>query len=231
VSGTGFLATLGRIAVKDLRLEWRTWEATSATLVFAVIVLVIFNFAFGLAAAERLGPALLVPGAIWTVIAFASVVGMVRSFQLERRRESLTALYVAPIDRGAIWAGKTVANLAKLTLLELVLLVLTALVFGIDLSPSLAPLGFVLALHGIGLAELGTLFAGITTKLGRGEALLATLLFPAAAPLLISAVQCTAACLSEPGLGAASDWLLLATGFDLLYAFVGLLTFELVLEE
>jgi heme exporter protein B len=230
VSGTGFLATAGRIAIKDLRLEWRTWEATSATAVFSLIVLVIFNFSFGLAATE-LGAERLVPGAIWTVLAFASVVGMVRSFQLERRRESLTALYLAPVDRGAIWAGKTLANLAKLAVLQVLLLLLTAFVFSVDLTRSFVTLGFVLALHGVGLAELGTLFAGITTKLGRGEALLATLLFPAAAPLLISAVECTAASLSEPGLAAASDWLLLATGFDVLYGFVGLLTFELVLEE
>jgi len=41
-----------------------------------------------------------------------------------------------------------------------------------------------LFLHGLGLALLGTLFAGVTTRVGRGEALLATLLFPSASPLL-----------------------------------------------
>ena len=88
-----------------------------------------------------------------------------------------------------------------------------------------------LFLHGLGLTELGTLFAGITTRIGRGEALLATLLFPAATPLLISAVKCTAACLDDRPMTEVSNWLLLAVGFDVLYLFVAMLTFEFILEE
>ena len=231
MSGTGFVASTLRVTAKDLRIEWRTWETLVATAVFSAIVLVILSFSFGLAAAERFGVARIVPGTLWTVLAFGVVIGAVRSFQLERRRDSLTALYLAPLDRGAIFAGKALANLTKLAALQVFVVALTALVFAVDLWGSLLPLALVLALHGFGLAELGTLFAGVATKLGRGEALLATLLFPAAAPLLISGVECTAAILSADGLASARDWLLLATGFDVLYAFVGLLTFEFVLEE
>ena len=93
------------------------------------------------------------------------------------------------------------------------------------------PLMLVLFLHGLGLTELGTLFAAVSSRLGRGEALLATLLFPAATPLIISAVKCTAACLAGRPLATVSQWLLMATGFDLLYFFVALMTFEFVLED
>lgn len=227
----GFFRACGIVAAKDLRLEWRTMETLSSTVIFSLTVLVVFNFAFGAGAIRQLGVERLVPGVIWTVLAFASVVAMARSIQIERARDTISALFLAPVDRGALFAGKMLANLVKITLLQWILLPLTAVFFDYDLIAVAGPLVFVLFLHGLGLTELGTLFAAISTRLGRGEALLATLLFPAASPLLISAVKCTAACLADGSLSGVSQWLLVAAGFDVLYFFVALLTFEFVMEE
>jgi heme exporter protein B len=227
----GFLRASALVAAKDLRLEWRTLETLASTIVFSLTVLVVFSFAFGAGAVRQLGVERLVPGVIWTILAFASVVAMARSIQLERARDTLSALYLAPVERGALYVGKMLANLVKLAVLGAVLLPLTAVFFDYDLIAVAAPLAFLLFLHGLGLTELGTLFAAISTRLGRGEALLATLLFPAASPLLISAVKCTAACMALRPLSSVSQWLLVAVGFDVLYFFVALLTFEFVIEE
>jgi heme exporter protein B len=226
----GFLRAAWLVALKDLRLEWRTWETTSSTFVFALTSLVVFQFAFA-GTARELGSARIVPGVIWTVVVFAAVVALVRSLQLERTHGTLGALFLCPIERGAIYAGKCLANLVKLSLLQALLLPLAAIFFGQGRLPDLGPLASVCLVHGIGLTALGTLFAAVTTRLGRGEALLAVLLFPAASPLVISAVECTTAVLDGSGLGAVLRWMLLAAGLDLLYLLVGLATFELVLEE
>jgi heme exporter protein B len=231
MTSPGFFTATRVVLGKDLKLEWRTWETLSSSLVFSLIVIVIYSFAFGFGSVQELGAGRLLPGMIWTVVAFASVVGMVRSFQLERRRDTLGALFLAPIDRGAIYLGKMSANLIKLTVVQWALLPLIAVFFNHDMTGVVLPLMGVLFLHGLGLAELGTLFAAISTRLGRGEALLATLLFPAVSPLLISAVKTTEACLDGRGLGAVSNWLMVTAGFDLLYLMVGMLTFEFVLEE
>jgi heme exporter protein B len=231
VSPPGFLRASAAIAAKDLRLEWRTLETLSSTAVFSLTVLVVFSFAFGVGGFRRFGVERLVPGILWTVLAFAAVVILARSIQLERVRDTLGALFLAPVDRGALFAGKVLANLVKLALLQAILLPLTAVFFDYDLAATVLPLTAVLLLHGVGLTELGTLFAAISTRLGRGEALLATLLFPAVTPLIISAVKCTSACLADGSLAAVTRWLLVAAGFDVLYFFVGLLTFEFVLEE
>jgi len=71
----------------------------------------------------------------------------------------------------------------------------------------------------------------VASRVGRGEALLATLLFPASAPLFISAVKCTGSLLEARALGAAGTWLQVTIGFDVLYFLVALATFEFVLEE
>jgi heme exporter protein B len=227
----GFFRAGWVVAAKDLRLEWHTWETLSSSLVFSLIVLVIFSFAFSFETMRELGAARLVPGVIWTVLAFATVVGLARSMQLERERETLNAIFLAPIDRSALFLGKLIANVVKVTILQWIVLPLSAILFDYPLLPVVAPLLLVLFVHGTGLTLLGTLFAGVATRVGRGEALVATLLFPAASPIFISAVKCTGALLEGRGLDSVSHWMLVASGFDVLYLLVALSIFEFVLEE
>jgi heme exporter protein B len=228
----GYFRASWIVAAKDLRLEWHTFESLSSSFIFSLIVLVIFNFAFGFSTIKELGAERLVPGVVWTVLGFAAVVSVARSMQIEKRRDTLAALFMAPIDRGALFTGKFLANLVKNIILQWIVVVLAAVFFNFDLVAVAAPMFLVLFLHGLGLTELGTLFAAIATRVGRGEALLATLLFPASAPLFISAVKCTASLLEGKGLGgAAGNWLMITTGFDVLFFLVALATFEFVLEE
>ena len=231
MTGAGFFRAAGVLAAKDLSIEWRTREGLSAMVLFALIVLVVFSFAFDLATIKELGPARLVPGILWTTLAFAGVVGFTRSFQVEARRDSLTALLLAPVDRGALFAGKSLSNLVELLLLEMLIVPLSAVFFGYDLFAVLGPMSLVVFLHTFGLAEMGTLLGAVAAKVGRGEALLSTLLFPVTMPLFISAVKCTAAVLEGKPLSSVTNWLLVALGFDLLFLFVGLATFEYVVEE
>lgn len=227
----GFLRAAATIAAKDLRIEGRTRETLTATVLFSLIVLVVFNFAFDLAAVRELGAARIVPGILWTTLAFAGVVGFARSFEVERRRDSMTGLRLAPVDPGAVFAGKTAANLLLLAVLEIVLVPLSAVFFDWDLVGVAWPLAGVLLLHSAAIAELGTLFSAVVSRLGRGEALLATLLFPAATPVFVSAVETTASLLEGNGLGPVRHWVLVTAGLVVLYLLVSLLTFEFVLEE
>ena len=231
MNGPGFFRASATLAAKDLRLEWRTLEALSASVVFSLIVLVIFNFAFGLATVRELGAARLVPGVIWIVLAFSAVVELARAFQLERRRDTLSAVFLAPIDRGAVFVGKFLASLIKITVLQWIVVGMAAVFFDFDLVAVALPMLLVLFVHALGLTELGTLFSAMAMRLDRGEALLATLLFPAAAPLFVSAVKCTASLLDGRGLAPVSHWMLLTVGFDVLYFLLALMTFEFVLEE
>jgi len=231
VNRTGFFRASGVIAAKDLRLEWRTLDTFLSGFVFSMIVLVVFNFAFGFSAAREFGVARLVPGVIWIVIAFAAVVGMARSMSIERQTDTLNALFLAPVDRGAIFTGKFLANLVKIGMLQAIVVPLSAVFFDFDLFAVAGPLAAVLLLHSLGLAELGTLFAAVASRLGRGEALLATLLFPASTPIFLSAVKCTASVMDQRPLAAVAPWLAIAGGFAVIYYLLALMTFEFVLEE
>lgn len=227
----GFFAASWIVARKDLRIEGRTRETLSATVLFALVELVVFGFAFDLDTIRRMGPGKVVPGLLWMTLAFSAIVGFTRSFRVERAREAWIAVALAPIDRGAVFFGKWIANIALLLMLEAVLLPLTALFFDVDIVSCAGPLAVVVILHTVGLAALGTLFAAVASRLGRGEALLATLLLPAATPLFLSAVHCTASVLEATPLSADRKWLLLTVGLDVLYVLIAVLIFDAILEE
>jgi len=227
----GFVRSSWLVAAKDLRMEWRTFERLAAMALFSLVVLVIFNFAFDLSTVQKLGVSKLVPGMLWITFAFSGIIGFTRSFQLEHRRDSLVALVLSPVDRGAIFLGKTLANLATVWILQVVIVPLSAVFFNYDLVAVALPMAVVVGLHTIGIAELGTLFAALATRLGRGEALLATLLLPAATPLFLSAVKCTEAVLEHATLASSWRWLAVTAGLNVLYLLVALATFEYVLED
>ena len=227
----GFFAAAAIVAAKDLRIEGRTKETLSATVLFALVELVVFGFAFDLDTIRRMGPGKVVPGLLWMTLAFSAIVGLTRSFRLERTHEALVAMALAPVDRGAVFVGKWIANCALLVTLEVVLLPLTALFFDVNIVAVALPLTLVVLLHTVGLAALGTLFSGVVSRRGRGEALLATLLLRAATPLFLSAVHCTASVLEATPLASDRKWLLLTAGLDVLYVLVAILIFDAILEE
>lgn len=227
----GFFAAAWLIARKDLRIEGRTKETLAASLLFALVVLVVFAFAFDLDTIKRMGTDKVVPGILWVTLAFSAIVGFTRSFRLERAREALTAVAMSPVDRGAVFTGKWIANLVLLLALEVILLPLTAVFFDADIVACAGPLTIVLAVHTLGLAALGTLFGGVVSRLGRGEALLATLLLPAATPLFLSAVHCTASAIAGTPLASERKWLLITVGLDVLYVLVALAVFDAILED
>lgn len=226
-----YLKKIWAITQKDLRLEWRTFENLSAMLLFSLIVLVIFAFAFDFATIKFIGIARLIPGVIWITFTFSAIIGLTRSFTIERGRESLLALILSPIDSSAIYLGKMLANLIIVTILEIIILPLSAIFFDYNLLPILFPLLLVVILNTIGFAEVGTLFAALASKVKRGEALLSILLFPVATPLIISAVKATTAVLEGKELSAYCNWLLITAAFDIIFFFGSLLLFEYIIEE
>ena len=101
------IRTIATILWKDLKIELRTKEAFSASFVFSLLVLVIFNFTLDLASATARE---LAAGLLWIAFAFAGVLSLNRSFAIEREENCTQGLLLAPVDRGGIFLGKFLAN-------------------------------------------------------------------------------------------------------------------------
>ena len=219
------------ILVADARREARTGEALLPMLVFALVVFVVAGFAFDLPALLAAQRRSLVPGILWTAIAFAMLVGQARHLLADREEDRAAGLLCAPIDRAVLFAVKWFEGILLGAALELLLVPLAIVFFDLELAGAWRGLALILLACTAGLAALGTLLGSVVARLGRGEALLSILVLPAAAPVLIAGVRTTATLLAGQPLGAAAPWPAVALGTAVLYAAAGALLYEAVLME
>ena len=193
------------VARKDLLVEWRSRVALNQVLPFAAIVMVMFAFAL-----DRRGDAILegvAPGLVWLATLFSSLLLVQRTFAVEAEDGALDALRAASVDAAALFWGKTAALAAQLAVLEALLLVIAALLYGTEVRPSgvvLLVVTWVAAT--IGLACVGTLYGGLAAGAQGRETLLPLLLLPAVAPVLIGATRAVEAALGTGGTVVADGW-------------------------
>ena len=212
---------------KDVLTERRSKAALNALLFFSLLLLFIFQFTLG-GDRERLQAAL--PGLLWLGFVLSGLVGLGRTFLLERENDCWDGLLLTPGDKSAIYLGKVAGNLLLMLIVEAILLALFALFFNVDLGRALPALGLVLTLGTIGFAALGTLFAAMTAHVRAREVLFPVLLLPVVVPVLLGSVKATEAALAGEPLSAVAQWLQLLGAADVVYLTAGLLTFDAILE-
>lgn len=224
----GTVAAAWRIARKDLAIEFRTRSAFLSALVLALLSLVIFYFAWDPTAVAALDVA---PGILWVTFTFSGLLGLHRSFGVEAQERAMDALLVAPVSREAIFLGKALANLTFVLGVQLVALPALALFYNLPLGTVLGPLALVMVLAAIGLASLGTLFAGITSNTRMAELLLPVLALPFFVPIVLPAAQITAKLLAGRPLTDALQWLRILVAFDLVFVYACTIAFPFTLDD
>lgn len=215
------MRTIWLMVGKDLRLEWRTREIVTTVGLLAFLLVIVL----GAARSDPKGA----PAAMWVTYAFAATLGFTRTFALER--DHLTALLMAPVDRGAIFAAKAAANWLLLTVVQVVSLPVFGALFTEAVWTRLPSLALPVLLGGVGLSAAGTLFGGLIVQARLREALLPILMLPVTMPLLIAAVSATAGILDGLPLAAVGAQLQLLGAFDILFVTASVLLFDFVLEE
>ncbi len=213
---------------KDLLLELRNKDVLSAMLVFALIVLAVFNFVFDPGMMDINAVA---PGILWVAVLFAGNLGIGRANAREYENAGMQGLLLCPMDRSAIYVAKTLANFLYMVIIELLVLPLMIVFYDLPVGPYLLPVGLVLLLGAFGFAAVGTLFAAISVNTHSREVMLPILLFPVSVPIILAAVKSTAVLLQGGALGDAAGWLQLLIVFDVVFAVVCFLLYEYVLEE
>ncbi len=214
------------IVWKDIRAELRTKDIFSSMFVFALLTVILFNFAFELRVPDM---KMVVPGIVWVAISFAGTLGLNRAFVIEQDKGSLAGLLLAPVDRAAIYFGKLLGNLLFMFVVEIIILPLVMIFYNLSLlSPEHL---LVLLLGTYGFAAVGTVFAAIAVNTRAREVMLPILLFPVLLPVLIAGVKMTGALLDGELLGSLGNWLQIVVVYDVGFTVVAYLTFGYVMEE
>ncbi len=214
------------ITWKDTLSEMRTREIVFSVLVFTLLVIVIFNFAFG-TSQEMM--ALVAPGMLWVTFAFAGVLSLNRSFILEKEEGCLEGLMVSPISREAIYVGKMLGSLLFMLIIEAIALPIFAFLFNLPILS--LQIVIITVLTTVGFVAVGTLFSALAVNTKAREMVLSILFLPIVAPIIICAVKASGSALSGEPWSSIFPWLRIIGAFDAIFLVVSFLIFAYVIEE
>lgn len=223
---TEAIHAIAAVVQKDIIAELRTKETLSTMLIFVLLAVFIFNFAFDLRVDNVRE---VVPGVMWVAFIFAGVLGLNRSFIQEADKGCLDGLLMTPVDRSVIYFGKMMGNLIFMLVIDAIALPVFSVLFNLMLVRW--DIILIVILGTLGFAGVGTLFAAMTANTRAREVMLPLLLFPVALPLVLAAVKATAGVLDGVPLGDLMQWVNLLIGYDIIFLTVAFLTFDYVVES
>ncbi len=226
MSTTYFLQAMMAVIWKDLAAEWRSREVISAMLVFALLVIFVFNFALQLDIQARTA---VTSGVLWVTFVFAGTLGLSRSMAVEKDRGCLDGLLLAPVDRSAIYFGKMLANLAFMLVTAAIVLPVYSLFYNTSLF--IPGLLLVILLGAEGYAAVGTLLASMAVQARTRDILLPILLFPVALPVLVAAVEASTGFLGGSSWGDIAPWINQLLVYDVVFTSAAFMVFDFVVEE
>ena len=189
---------------RDLTLAWRRRSDVFTTLMFFVIVASLFPLGIG---PEPQLLRAIGPGVVWVAALLASMLALSRLFAADYADGTLEQMLLAATPLSVIVIAKVIAHWLAANLPLVLIAPLLGLQFGLP-ADALAVLALALLLGTPSLRLIGAIGAALTLGLRGGGVLLALLVLPLYAPVLILgalAVDATAA-----GLSAQPYLLLLA---------------------
>lgn len=213
---------------KDIRAELRSRETAGTTLVFALLAILTFSFAFD---PTRGDAQAVLPGVLWVTVFFAGMLGLGRSMAAERAADAFSGLLASPAQPEEVYAGKFFANLLFAGAVELVEVPVLLALFRVGMPSQALWLVAILALGTIGFVAVGTLLAAVAASARASELLLPLLLLPVAIPVAIGAVEATAAVMAGAAAGEWMPWVRLLAVYDVMMLAVPQLLFRYLLES
>ncbi len=210
-----FRGQVWTIARRDLVRERRAGEVAWVTLPFGAIALLLVPLAIGTDAPllRRIGP-----GLFWTIVMLFGVLISIRQTTSETRAQR-DQVALTGLDPAAIYVGRCLASFTLLIGFEVVLGVVTVVLYDVPLDGALL-LPVLIVIVAAGLSLLGTLAAMIVATGSNATALVPLLVAPLSIPLLVGATQA----LEALRLGRSSlAWTLLMVVTVLVLAIAGVL--------
>jgi heme exporter protein B len=213
------------IVWKDITSEMRTKEIATSLVAFALLVIVVVSFT--LEPGENTSP--IAAGILWVAFTFAGVLGLSRSFVIEKDKGCLQGLMLCPVDRSILYLGKMLSIVVFMIVVEVI--IIPVFIVLLDQSGFPPQLAVIALLATIGFAAVGTLFSAMAVNTRAREVMMPLLFLPVASPVIIAAIKSTALVLAGGSWGDIASWLGIMAAFDAIFLAVSPLVFEFVIEE
>lgn len=222
-----YFKALFTIVKKDVLMEMRTKEVVNASLVFAILLVIVFSFIMepGSEVEKKIAG-----GIFWMAVTFSGILGLNKTMMSELEGGNFEALMLAPVDKSAIFFGKVISNMLVLILLEIILIPLFLVFYSINIVSHPLMIA-VLFLATYGYALVGTLFSMISVRTNSREIMLPLLFLPIMIPILIAAILSTNIFISGSDIIYSYNWIKLTAVFDIIFTAVIFGIFSAIIEE
>ena len=222
------LARMPMLAVlwKDVVLEVRTKDTVVSVFVFALLAIVVFNFAIN-PTPQNVG--LVAPGILWIAFTFGGMLGLTRTFAVEKERGGMQGMLLTPAGRDSIYLGKVLSTFVFMLAVEAVTFPIFAIIYNLPvLAPEFIPVALLATL---GISTVGTLFSAMAVNTRAREVMLPILFLPVVVPVIVAAVEASTPALTGEPWGDTIRWLPLLGVFDVVFLVVCSVSFGYVVQD
>jgi heme exporter protein B len=213
---------------KDFQREWRSRQIAPRLLLLGCTVCFLFAYPSTVSAGlfERIAASL-----CWTTLGFIAVMTVGPSISRERDEGCWSRLIAYPVPVHLVFLSKVIFNGLLFGLAQLAVVPLFAILSDAAWGSQPGALTVVLVLSNLGITSAGTLLGTASSAVDRSEGLLAILLLPLLAPVLLAAAEATRMLGLETAAAEWNRWIQLLASFATVYLTAGCVLFEYVAED
>lgn len=216
---------------KELRCLWRGKQFLVAIGGFALLLVVLASFSFRYVGYGQPEMKELTPGILWLIFCFVGVISLNHSFSYEYKESALFGVMHTGVPAELVYLSKYAANYLVLFSIQLVVVVMHSVLFGVDYFSVLGPLILLTGLVAVGFVSLGTLLAAMATRTSGEDLLLPLILYPLALPLIAGGVFLSRDLLLNQRLLWEDFWFSLVICYDIIAFVSAMILFEFTSQE
>ena len=210
------IKTLYSLTKKDLKLELRSLSTILITIVFAALIVVLFNIAFPFGVAQKNE---IISIIIWVVFLFSSLIVSSGMIELDTKDNSLELILMYGIKSEIYFLSKVLSVFTILSVVQLTIFSLFYVLFQLNFQNPVIIL--VAILTNIGISSITVILGILSVRNNLNQNILSILVIPFTLPYLLGAVEVTNQLTELGNINYILNSLYAIVAFDLIFLISG----------
>lgn len=210
------IKTLYSLTKKDLKLELRSLSTILITIVFAALIVVLFNIAFPFGVAQKNE---IISIIIWVVFLFSSLIVSSGMIELDTKDNSLELILMYGIKSEIYFLSKVLSVFTILSVVQLTIFSLIYVLFQLSFQNPVIIL--VAILTNIGISSITVILGILSVRNNLNQNILSILVIPFTLPYLLGAVEVTNQLTESGNINYILNSLYAIVAFDLIFLISG----------
>ena len=210
------IKTLYSLTKKDIKLELRSLSTILITIVFAALIVVLFNIAFPFGVVQKNE---IISIIIWVVFLFSSLIVSSGMIELDTKDNSLELILMYGIKSEIYFLSKVLSVFTILSVVQLTIFSLFYVLFQLSFQNPVIIL--VAILTNIGISSITVILGILSVRNNLNQNILSILVIPFTLPYLLGAVEVTNQLTESGNINYILNSLYAIVAFDLIFLISG----------